>query len=137
MTRGLTVIRPVHFKTDRGKKVMREGEPEPPPPLAPPAVPRVSRLMALAIHMEGLVREGKATDYASLARLGNVTRARMTQIMGLLRLAPDIQEEILFLPRVERGRDPLTERMLRQITAVVDWRKQRRLWRALKREHLS
>ena len=42
-------------------------------------------------------------DYAELARPGRVSRARMTQIMNLLMLAPDIQEEILFLPRIERG----------------------------------
>src|SRR3712207_3152134 len=33
-----------------------------------------------------------------VARLGHVTRARVTQIMNLLNLAPDIQEAILFLP---------------------------------------
>ena len=35
-----------------------------------------------------------------------VTRARMTQIMNLLNLAPDIQEELLLLPPVTEGRDP-------------------------------
>jgi hypothetical protein len=46
------------------------------------------------------------TDYADLARLGHVTRARVTQIMNLLNLAPDIQEELVFLPKTIRGRDP-------------------------------
>ncbi len=45
-----------------------------------------------------LIREGVVTDYAELARLGHVTRARVTQIMNLLHLAPDIQETLLFLP---------------------------------------
>lgn len=49
-------------------------------------VPRVARLMALAIHFEELVRSGAVADYATLARLGHVTRARMTQIMNLLSL---------------------------------------------------
>jgi len=62
-------------------------------------IPRISRLMALAIKFDGLVRHGEVRDYADLARLGYVTRARITQIMNLLNLAPDIQEEILFLPR--------------------------------------
>lgn len=66
-------------------------------------------------------------DQAELARLGHVTRARLTQIMNLLNLAPDIQEAILHLPRVERGRDPITERQLRPIAAVVDWERQRRM----------
>lgn len=66
------------------------------------------------------------------ARLGHVTRAPLTQIMNLLHLGPDIQEAILFLPRVERGRDPIQERQLRPIAAVPDWRKQRRMWKQLK-----
>ncbi len=85
--------------------------------------------MALAIRFDKLLGEGVVTDQAELARLGYVTRARLTQIMNLLHLAPDIQEELLFLPRVERGRDPLTERDLRPIAATADWRKQRKLWR--------
>jgi hypothetical protein len=67
-------------------------------------------------------------DQAELARLGHVTRARVTQIMNLLNLAPGIQEAILFLPRVEHGRDPISERDLRPIAAVADWRKQSSLW---------
>jgi len=52
----------------------------------------------------------------------------MTQIMNLLNLAPEIQEAILFLPRVEQGGDPVSERELRSIVALSDWKKQRRLW---------
>jgi hypothetical protein len=55
----------------------------------------------------------------------------MSQITNLLHLAPDIQEAILSLPPVEHGRDPITERELRPIVAVLDWRKQRRLWKGL------
>jgi hypothetical protein len=87
--------------------------------------------MALAIRFDGLIRTGVVTDYAELASLGHVTRARITQIMNLLMLAPDIQEAILFLPRVERGRDPILLRQLQPVALVPDWRKQRRLWAAL------
>jgi hypothetical protein len=52
--------------------------------------------------------------------------------MALLQLAPDIQEAILFLPPTEHGRDPVTERDLRPIAAVVDWGKQRKSWGELK-----
>jgi hypothetical protein len=52
--------------------------------------------------------------------------------MNLLNLAPDIQEEILFLPRTERGCDPVGERDLRPIAAVAEWRKQRRMWKGMK-----
>jgi hypothetical protein len=95
-------------------------------------MPWVSKLMALAIRFDGLLRDGVVTDQAELARLGHVSRARMTQIMNLLHLAPDIPEELLFLPLIERGRDWLLERHLRPISAVADLRKQRRLWRELR-----
>ena len=91
-------------------------------------VPRVSRLMALAIRFDGLIRSGVVADYAELARLGHVTRARITQIMNLLMLAPKIQEEILFLPRVARGVDPIHLRQLLPVAAISDWRKQARTW---------
>jgi hypothetical protein len=92
-------------------------------------VPRVSRLMALAIRFEGLIESGVVADQAELARLGHVTRARLTQIMNLLNLAPDIQEAILFLPATENGRDAVTERDLRPVAAEVDWERQRGMWR--------
>jgi hypothetical protein len=88
------------------------------------SIPRIARLMALAIRFEGLLREGTIRDYAELARLGRVTRARMTQIMKLLDLAPGIQEEILFLPFIIG----LNERNLRLIVSRTDWDEQRRLF---------
>ena len=51
--------------------------------------------------------------------------------MNLLQLAPDIQEGILFLPPTQSGRDPIREIMIRPIAAVLDWRKQRRMWQGL------
>jgi len=87
--------------------------------------------MALAIKFEGMVVRGEVRDYADLARLGYVTRARMTQIMNLLGLAPDIQEEILFLPKTLSGRELVTERRMRRIAGIVAWNRQRRMWRAL------
>ena len=93
-------------------------------------VPRVARLMALAIRFDQLIRDGVVSDQADLARIGHVSRARLTQIMNLLNLAPGIQEEILFLPPTARGRDSVTERELRPITANTGWSKQRRMWQA-------
>jgi hypothetical protein len=94
-------------------------------------IPRIARLMALAIRFDGLVRSGVIGDYAALARLGCVTRARMTQIMNLRILAPDIQEALLFLPRTVRGRDPIHLRQLQPIAAVQAWTEQRRRWQSL------
>ena len=97
----------------------------------PGNVPRLSRLMALAIRFEGLIERGEVQDYADLARLGFVTRARITQIMNLLHLAPDIQEDLLFLPRTTKGRDPIRETDMRPIAAVPYWPRQRKMWREL------
>ncbi len=129
----ITTQSTIHFaRARRGRKELRRGEapPTPPPPVFG-RVPRVARLMALAIRMRRLINSGDVRDYAELARLGHVTRARMTQIMNLLNLAHDIQEDILFLPPVEFGRDPIRELQLRPITLVPDWRKQRQMWRKL------
>ena len=124
----LTVTQEVHFRSGgQGRKELQGGQPQ--PPLPPGRVPRVARLMALAIRFDGFVRDGTVADYAEIARLGHVTRARLTQIMNLLHLAPDIQEALLLLPPVEKGRDPVTERELRPIAAEVNWKIQRRMWR--------
>jgi hypothetical protein len=94
-------------------------------------LPCITRLMALAIKFDGLIREGVVCDYADLSRLGHVTRARMTQVMSLLNLAPDVMEEILFLPKTMAGRDPVSERNIRRITAIVRWDRQRKAWREM------
>jgi hypothetical protein len=98
-------------------------------------LPRIARLMALAIKFDGMLREGVVTDYADLARLGLVTRARMTQIMSLLNLAPDIQEEILFLAERTQGRETIAERNLRPLAAIVSWNRQRTQWRHITKGH--
>ena len=130
MTTPLTLTCPVPVQRRR-RRQRRDGSPgseSAPPPLPPGRVPRVARLMALAIRFDLLLREGVVADYTALARLGHVSRARVTQIMNLLCLAPDLQERLLFLPRTERGRDPIILRDLQPIAAVLDWREQRRLW---------
>jgi hypothetical protein len=91
-------------------------------------LPRVTRLMALAIRFNDLIEKGEVRDYAEIARLGHITRARVTQTMNLLHLAPSIQEAILHLPSIKTGRDQVTERHLRRISAIPDWTKQRCIW---------
>lgn len=94
-------------------------------------LPRIARLMALAIRFDGLVGAGTVRDYAELARLGHVSRPRITQVMNLLHLAPDIQEALLYFPHVQEGRDPIVPRDLQPIARELDWRAQRRRWRQL------
>jgi hypothetical protein len=55
----------------------------------------------------------------------------VTQIANLLLLAPEIQEQILDLPPVTNGRDPVSERQLRRIVAEADWNQQTELWKTL------
>jgi hypothetical protein len=95
-----------------------------------PRIPRVTKLMALAIKFQEMVDRGEVRDYADLARLGYVTRARLTQIMNLLLLAPDIQADFLAWSSVEEFPE-ITERHLRRLTQIPAWGPQRRLWREL------
>lgn len=124
----ITVRRKVHLvRRDHGRQVVADAEPRVAAVL-PGRVPRVSRLMALAIQFDRLIRGGKVADQSGLARLAHVTQPRMTQIMNLNHLAPDIQEELLNLPSLVEGRELIHERTLRKLTKVADWREQRRLW---------
>ena len=125
-----------HINFERGTRGRKQLKQKPdrndPPPSA--RVPRVSSLMALAIHLDEQLRRGELRDYAQIARLGQVSRARVTQIMSLLNLAPDIQEAILSIQPVERGRDPIRELILRPIAAEPDWSRQGRMWSRLRRD---
>ena len=105
----------------------------PGPGLPAGRVPRVARLMALALRCAHLRVTGVIRHDAELAALGHVSRARISQILNLLVLAPDIQEALLFLPAVAHGRDPIPFQQLQAIAKVLDWRQQRKLWTALQR----
>ena len=119
----------VHYtKGERGRRKLKRGKQAKPEPITPGNIPRITRLLALAHKMEDLVQQGHVTSYADMARIGGVTRARVSQILGLLLLAPDIQEHILFLPRTTTGRDPVSERQLRPIVAEADWDRQREMY---------
>jgi len=89
-----------------------------------PRIPRITRLMALAIKFEDMIARGEVRDYAEIARLGFVTRARLTQIMNLLLLAPEIQEAILMQAGIP---DFMTtgETKLRRLTTIADWGQQK------------
>jgi len=92
-------------------------------PVAP-----VVRTLVLAYQIDQAVREGRARDYAEVARQIGMTRARVSQIMNLLRLSPALIETLLSnyarLPR-------LTERQLRPVVSGSEPHKQRELFDAL------
>jgi hypothetical protein len=107
----------------------------PPPAVERARPPRVTCLLALAHRFEALVRSGEVKDYADLARVGRVSRARVSQILKLLTLAPPIQEHILWLPPRKAGKEGITERDLRSIVREPRWDRQRLLFENLLRHH--
>lgn len=118
----VTVTRRFHTRASRRRASEHGAEPA-------KRVPRVSKLMALAVTFDQLIREGAAVDQAELARIGRVTRARLTQIMNLLNLVPEIQGQLLDMTIPNAiGRD-ISERQIRPIAAMPCWRRQRRAWR--------
>jgi len=92
---------------------------------APPQVPKVTRLLVLGYHFERLVSQGVVKDYAALSRLTGLSRARVTQLVNLTLLAPNIQAEILTRDAAAADRDATFERRLRDLTALPDWNEQR------------
>ena len=115
----------VHLsRRKHGRVELREGEA--PPPSAWTTHPaRIARLVALAHRIEDLVRGGAVRDYAEVATLSGITRARVSQIANLLLLAPDLQEQLLFLQRPAKGREAIGEQHIRPIALEPDWKAQR------------
>jgi hypothetical protein len=111
------------------KKRKRRSEPASAVTLEP--VPRIARLMALALKFEAMLQDGLVPDYASLASLGRVTPPRITQIMNLCNLAPDIQEQILFLNWETAQRRRICERAVRRLSGILLWSEQRTKWLAM------
>ena len=105
----------VHFEhKKKGRKALVKGaaktEVE-----RPKAIPRVAKLMALAIKLDEMIRQGVVKDHAEIARLGQVSRARVSQVMGLLNLAAGVQEKVLL------GTSEFSERQLRSMSSIENW----------------
>jgi len=127
----LAIRAPFVAEPNRGKPRIKEKAAEP----TSPRPARIAVLMALAIHMNQLLCEGHVKDYAELAMLAGVTRARVSQVMGLLSLAPDIQDSVLSLEPMTTGREWICERALREVVALSCWRGQRKMWKHV--QHLG
>ncbi len=135
---SLEVARQFHLANLTGprggyRRTVRLGA-EPPPTPAPASsdrIPRIAKLMALAIRCDQLLRSGAVPDATALARLARVSQPRMTQILNLTLLAPDIQERLLDLPPVARGKSTLCEKSLRSVCAEIGWPAQRNGWMRL------
>jgi len=115
---GVRVEYEVHFRRDRrARKVVHRG---PAPTVTPDLVPRIARLLALAHKWEGMVRRGEVKDYAEIARLSGLTRMRVSQIVSMTLLAPDIQEAVLLTAAAGRGRS-IPEHHLRVLVGESLW----------------
>ncbi len=113
---------------NRNRRGGRRARPKPPAEPEPPRIPRITRLMALGIKFQDMVDRGEVHDYADLARLGVVTRARMTQIMNMLLLAPHIQCALLTEVANNPHRQSAHERMIRAVVRSPLWADQREAW---------
>ena len=101
---------------------LHRGNPKPPKAAR---TPRVVELLLKAIEWQGLLESGEIANQADIARQEGISRARVTQIMGMLRLVPKIREQILSMPEMGH-RPPISERMLRPIETYTDNRDQLR-----------
>ncbi len=117
----------------RGKQLVTSDEPAERPIKG--RLPQITRVLALAIHLEQLIQQGDAKDYADVGRLSCLCRERISQIMRLNYLAPDIQVELLYLPPTPTGRYPISETAVRKIANLLPWADQRRDWAKLKQMH--
>jgi hypothetical protein len=120
----------LHLARPSRRIVVRDGS-APAAPEVPKRLPRITRLLVQGHRLQRMIDQGLARDLADLSRQLGLTRARITQIVNYTRLAPDIQEDILFLPRVEPGEDRSSEHRLRAILREPLWAEQRKRWREL------
>ncbi len=110
---GVTVKYKVKFGNGKPKPVTESTTPTASP--KPPS--RAARMLALAHYVDRLIEDGTIKDYAEAARLLGITRARMTQVMNLLTLSPQLQERVL------TGDIALSERALRAVAGEAVWKR--------------
>lgn len=135
--RGGTMVFRGSFHRVRRERRIDLAEGTAPDPLERPAAlgpwtgsrpANVAALLALAHHVQHLIDAGRIADRAEVARRLNWTRARVSQVMDLLLLAPDIQEAALHLEAGTR----VTECALRAVVRYQDWSEQRRVWETIR-----
>lgn len=88
-------------------------------PDTPPRPSRIARLIALAHKLERMVQAGEVRDYRELARVGQISDSRLSQILILAQLAPAIQEHFLCAAHIDDT--SISEHDLREIARDVRW----------------
>jgi hypothetical protein len=124
--KGTRIFTTHFFRARKGADVVFSQQP-PPPPKTVRRPARVARMLALAHRLQQAIDSGEIEDRATLARRFGITRARVTQLLNLTLLAPDIQEQVLALEAVD-GLEPTSERALREVSWAMEWEEQRRRW---------
>ena len=111
----------------KGRSVALAETPPPPKPEPVRRPAKVARMLALAHHLQSAIDRGLVADRAAVARKLGLTRARVTQLLDLLLLAPDLQQAVLGLEAVD-GAEPMSERALRAVAHAGSWVEQRGAW---------
>src|ERR1035441_2843247 len=100
-------------------------------------LPRITQVLAMALQFQEMIDRGEIRRHADLARLGCVSRERISQMMVLTWLAPDIQEAILRLPQMPGGRFLFSEGALRKTARLPLWEDQRARWKTAPSDTLA
>ena len=135
------------FEVTRGSKGSKriapattaQQEATPPAPLRPvldqSSIPKLTRLLVLGHHLDRLVRDGVVRDYTQLARLTGLSKARVTQILNLTMLPPDIQLEVLLLDSADARKHRVFEKTAARLAAAhCDWNDQRAAWNSARKQ---
>ena len=132
-----TIKMSVHFSPGNcGHKILRKGKR--PKHAKPTRLPRITRLMALSIRYERLIKQGVITRHIDLADLAGIGRSQVSRIIQLQLLAPDIQEWLLNLPETEKSEDPVMWTDVQPLTQIASWQEQhQRLQRLLAAKGIS
>ena len=129
--KGKRIFTSYLFRGRKGSGVAFSQEPPPPPPETVRRPARVALMLALAHRFQRAIDSGEYLDRAELARQFDLTRARVTQLLNLTLLAPDLQEQVLALEAID-GLEPTSERALREVVGMVNWGEQRERWRLMR-----
>jgi len=121
---GLRVVTGQLHRVQRGHGKRFVQEPLPGPVRRPA---RVAVMLALAHKIQDAIDRGAVRDRAEVARRLGFTRARITHLLDLTLLAPDLQDRILVLEAID-GTEPISERALRAVAHAGSWAEQRAAW---------
>ena len=123
------ILKGALFRRQGRRVTLTDAPPSSPPPQPEPVrrPAKVARMLALAHHLQRAIDDGLVADRAAVARKLGLTRARVTQLLDLLLLAPAVQTAVLALEAVD-GAEPMAERTLRTVAHSRTWTDQWSAW---------